>query len=372
MKEFFAKQPMWAFLMVSVAAAVISAWILNPANGPAALFSSLTSGASGWKLATAVLILALGAATTYVAVRFAVEPTVFGLVPAGTGYTPGRRLVTQSAVPEQRTADEALDALDQMIGLGSVKAEVNKLLASLEVEKKRREQGLPVAVTSRHMVFTGPPGVGKTVVARSIGDIYRSLNVLRKGHVVEVDRGGLVADFIGQTATKTLEVCKSALDGILIVDEAYALNAGAGAGGDFGKEAINTLLKFMEDNRERIIVIVAGYPDDMRRFIASNPGLESRFTRTINFPSYEPAELVQILRLMAKQSGYVVPADAETKLLPWIEIMRKRESWGNAREIRSLLEHARDAQAMRISADPGADLSTLELVDIEAAIANRV
>jgi SpoVK/Ycf46/Vps4 family AAA+-type ATPase len=373
MTDFLSKRPMLAFFIVSILASVVSAWVINPGSGPAAWFAGANWVAIAIKLAIAALILSVGAALTYVAVRFALEPTVFGLVPAGAGYTPGRRLnVDLSSAPVQRTANEALDDLEQMIGLNSVKAEVNKLLASLEVERKRREQGLPVATTSRHMVFTGPPGVGKTVVARSLGDIYRSLHVLRKGHVVEVDRAGLVAGYIGQTASKTLDVCKSALDGILFIDEAYALSEGSALGGDFGKEAIDTLLKFMEDNRDRIIVIVAGYPNEMRRFIAANPGLESRFTRTIEFPAYEASEMVNILRLMAKQSGYVLPDDVEAKLKPWIETMRKRENWGNAREMRSLLEHARDAQAMRISADPKADLSRLEIADIEAALADRI
>lgn len=371
MKDFMTKRPMLAFLIVSIAASVISTWLIS--GNPLALLTATSSSALALKLAMAALILMLGAAVTYAAVRLAVDPTVFGFVPAGTGYTAGRRLAAaKSPEGSQRTADDALDELDSMIGLGSVKAEINKLLASLEVEKKRRDEGLPVPPTSRHMVFTGPPGVGKTVVARTIGDIYRSLNVLRKGHVIEVSESGLVAGYIGQTAIKTLDVCKSALDGILFIDEAYSLTEPKGGGGaSFGKEAIDTLLKFMEDNRDRLIVIVAGYPNEMRRFIAANPGLESRFTRTIDFPPYEPAELAQILRLMAKQSGYLVPDNVEAKLAPWVETMRKRENWGNAREIRSLLEHAREAHAMRISDNPGADLSRLEMSDIEAAMANR-
>jgi len=369
MKDFMSKRPMLAFLIVSVAASVISTWMIS--GNPMAFFATASAGAVAFKLAVLVTVMLLGVAVTYAATRLALDPTVFGFVPAGAGYTPGRRL-TISMTPETqlRTADEALNELDRMIGLGSVKAEINKLLASLEIEKKRRDEGLPVAVTSRHMVFTGPPGVGKTVVARSIGDIYRSLGVLRKGHVVETAQSDLVAGYIGQTAIKTMEVCKSALDGILIIDEAYALTERS-EGSSFGKEAVDTLLKFMEDNRERLIVIVAGYPDQMRRFIAANPGLESRFTRTIDFPSYEPAELAQILRLMATQSGYVIPADIDKVFLPWVATMKKRENWGNAREIRTLLEHAREAHAMRVSATPGADLSRLEVSDLVAAMANR-
>jgi SpoVK/Ycf46/Vps4 family AAA+-type ATPase len=287
-----------------------------------------------------------------------------------TGLTPGRQIKFEpKKVDEYRTADEALDTLEKMIGLDTVKQEVNTLIATLEAEKRRRDRGLPVQTISRHMVFMGPPGVGKTVVARSIGDIYRSLGVLRKGQVVETDRADLVAGYVGQTAIKTLDKCKEALDGILFIDEAYSLAGKDSSSGDFGKEAIDTLLKFMEDNRERIVVIVAGYPSEMRRFIGANPGLEGRFTKTIEFPAYSPDELIRIIGSMAGAAGLDLPAAAVAKIRPWIDGRIKSESWSNGRAMRSLFERAIEAQAVRLSKDPAADLSLLDVADIEAAIA---
>jgi SpoVK/Ycf46/Vps4 family AAA+-type ATPase len=259
----------------------------------------------------------------------------------------------------------ALEKLDAMVGLAPVKTEIKRLTARLEVEQKRREQGLPIAALSQHMVFTGPPGVGKTEVARVIGEIFRALRVLRKGHIVETDRAGLVAGYVGQTATKTLDKCREALDGVLFIDEAYTLAAGTGGGGhDFGKEAIDTLLKFMEDNRDRIIVIVAGYPNEMRRFIESNPGLSSRFTKTVNFPGYGASDLCEILRRMAARQQFSLPDDFVAALTPWIEERSATRDWGNARSMRTLLEKAREAQAIRISMDAGADLSRIETADL--------
>jgi S1-C subfamily serine protease len=277
----------------------------------------------------------------------------------------GRRLKVESAIPSERTLDQALDHLEEMVGLKSVKEEVNKLMSALDVERLRREQGLVVAPISRHMVFTGPPGVGKTEVARALGEIYRSLNVLRKGHLVETDRSGLVAGYVGQTAPRTLDKCREALDGILFIDEAYSL---ARPGQDFGQEAIDTLLKFMEDNRDRIVVIVAGYPNEMQRFINSNPGLSSRFTKTIEFLPYATDELADILRMMAKRQNFVLPDDLESSLGPWLKVGMRNKSWGQAREMRTLLERAREAQATRIARDPSGDVRQLAMADIDAAI----
>jgi SpoVK/Ycf46/Vps4 family AAA+-type ATPase len=365
MKNLFHRWPVLGWFIIAVAAMITASWLSHPAYGPlGAIFRGMT-----WATAITLFVILLffiaGAALTYVALRLGSDPTGFGLVPAGRGYTLGRRLNVTSSLAGMRSADDVLDEVDQMIGLGAVKEEINKLLAGIEVERRRLEQGLPVPRVSRHLVFTGPAGVGKTEIARALGEIYRALRVLRKGHVVEVQRSDLVAGYIGQTALKTLDKCKAALDGILFIDEAYALAPDSPR--DFGQEAIETLLKYMEDNRDRIVVIAAGYPNEMRRFIASNPGLASRFSRTIEFPSYAPTELAAILRLMAKRQREQLPDELEHSLIPWIESQSRSEGWGNAREMRNLLENAREAQSLRLAADPTADITKIEMVDFESA-----
>jgi hypothetical protein len=252
-----------------------------------------------------------------------------------------------------------LKELDAMVGLGAVKEEVHRAANFARIQVMRRQQGLPVVQASLHSVFFGNPGTGKTTVARLMGRIYKSLGLLRRGHVIECDRGRLVAEYVGQTAVRTHAAIDSALDGILFIDEAYAL-AGRGAE-DFGSEAIETLLKRMEDERDRLIVIVAGYTKPMQQFIASNPGLESRFTNYLNFPDYQPDELLEIFHRMAAQSGLVCPAEAERKVREISEKLHalRTDQFGNAREMRNLFEAAVRNQSTRLVASGRCDREAL-------------
>jgi stage V sporulation protein K len=371
MQNFLTPRFILTFIFIGVISTAISAVLFSPQIGFFNWITTFFSAMTPLRFLGLILTIVAAAGASYAAARIGADPVALGLVPVGSGYTYGRRLLTNASTGEtklvSRTADDALDDIDAMIGLGPVKSEINKLLASLEVERRRREQKLSVSVTSRHMVFTGPPGVGKTVVARALGDVFRSLGVLRKGHLIEADRSQLVGGYVGQTAMKTLDVCRSALDGVLFIDEAYSLAATEWKG-DFGREAIEALLKYMEDHRDRLIVIVAGYPAEMHRFIASNPGLASRFTKTIDFPPYQPCELCEIFRSMATEQQYLVPPGFEQKLEPWIESQRNDPQWGNARSMRTLIEKVREAHALRTSEDPEANLAEFQLADIEAAI----
>ncbi len=264
----------------------------------------------------------------------------------------------------------ALEELNRLTGLETVKAEMTVLIQRLQIELARREKGAPSTPISLHMVFTGPPGTGKTAVARLYGAVLRDLGVLEKGHLIETDRAGLVAGYVGQTALKTKQKIDDALDGVLFIDEAYALVDKTSAGQDFGREAIDTLLKEMEDRRDRLVVIVAGYPDPMRQFLASNPGLPSRFTKMLPFDSYKAAELVAITRSMARKDGFRLSEESDPILLNYFERARTSASFANARTARTLVERAREAQAARLApsmATHGIDLDELTISDIQAA-----
>ena len=241
--------------------------------------------------------------------------------------------------------------LDELIGLGSVKEEVRSLANFVKLQKQREAQGLKTAKVSYHLVFYGSPGTGKTTVARIVGRIYKDLGVLKKGHTVETDRAGLVGEYVGKTGPKTDTVIMKALDGVLFIDEAYSLVPEGGSGNDYGQEAISTILKRMEDYRDRLVVIVAGYKDEMQRFIDSNPGLQSRFNRYIDFPDYTPQELVDIFKMYMKKNQYTMDGDAEAYLKTRFEIIveKKDRNFGNARFARNVFEKSIQAQANRLA-----------------------
>lgn len=281
---------------------------------------------------------------------------------------PGVRYV---AADPECSLDDALKELDELIGLGEVKAEVAKFAKFIQVARLRQAEGLKVAPIAYHMVFTGNPGTGKTTVARIMAKIYRALGVVSNGHLVETDRGGLIAEYVGQTAVKTGAVIDFALDGVLFIDEAYSITDGGTQG--YGGECIATLLKRMEDDRDRLVVIVAGYPEEMKRFIDSNPGLESRFTRYIHFPDYTAEELAEIFRMNARKNEYVLSADVEQWIDPAMEVWTKDRDrkFGNGRYVRNLFEKSVERQAMRVSEieNPTREqLMTLTMQDVGIAL----
>jgi Holliday junction resolvasome RuvABC ATP-dependent DNA helicase subunit len=270
-------------------------------------------------------------------------------------------------LPAARSLDELLADLDALVGLANVKAEVRRLTSMLQVQRLRADRGLPVIETSHHLVFTGNPGTGKTTVARLLSQIYRAIGIVSTGQLVETDRSMLVAGFIGQTALKTLETLQSSIGGMLLIDEAYSLSRGGD--NDFGREAIDTLVKFMEDHRDDLAIVAAGYTTEMESFINANPGLKSRFTRTISFPDYSDDELVDIFVGLGEASQYTCTDEALARVRHFISAEPRAPGFGNARFVRNLFETAVSHQAQRIAplSDPSDEqLTTLVADDIAA------
>ncbi|MFE6499345.1 AAA family ATPase [Kitasatospora sp. NPDC057738] len=319
------------------------------------------------------------------AAQAAGERSGSGAPPASAAPPPlpalGRAQPRTAAVPEPRSAgderelDAALAELSLMVGLEPVKRQVRALSAQLRMSRLRAEQGLPVQPPKRHFVFSGPSGTGKTTVARILGRVFHALGLLSGDHLVEAQRADLVGEFLGQTAVKANELIDSALDGVLFIDEAYSLsNSGYTKGDAYGDEALQVLLKRAEDNRDRLVVILAGYPEGMNRLLATNPGLNSRFTTRVDFPSYRPGELTAIGASLAGRDGDGWDEDAAEELAS-ICTHVVREGWidelGNGRFIRTLYEKScayRDLRLSLLREPPGReDLATLRLPDLVQA-----
>lgn len=273
--------------------------------------------------------------------------------------------ITVDAAP-----DVSLDSLNSLIGLKEVKQSITSLVNFISVNQKRKEMGMKVPSVSYHCVFTGNPGTGKTTVARILAGIYRNLGILQTGQLVETDRSGLVAEYVGQTAIKTNKIIDSAIGGVLFIDEAYSLVGGGNE--DYGKEAISTLLKRMEDDRDKLVVILAGYSKEMEDFINSNPGLRSRFSRYIHFPDYSADELFQIFQLNMQKFDYHLTDDGESYLKRVLErrVAHKPSDFGNAREVRNLFEKVVEAQSDRLQRMNGLTkeaMSEFTLEDLQRA-----
>ena len=272
-----------------------------------------------------------------------------------------------SVVVNEPLEGDPYKELDELIGLQQVKDEVRSLANFVKLQKQREAQGLKTPKMSYHLVFTGSPGTGKTTVARIVARIYKDLGVLKKGHTVETDRSGLVANYVGQTATKTNAIVDSALNGVLFIDEAYALVPEGNSSQDYGLEAISTLLKRMEDDRDKLVVIIAGYTNEMKRFIDANPGLQSRFNRYINFPDYSAAELVDIFKMYMKKNQYTLAPDAEAYLKERFAyvVAHKDRNFGNARYARNVFEKSIQQQANRLAGQSNLSKSQLTELTID-------
>ena len=283
-----------------------------------------------------------------------------------TTSTPQQEEKKDSVVINPVLDTDPYQELEDLIGLDNVKQEVKSLANFVKLQKQRQEKGMKTPKMSYHLVFTGSPGTGKTTVARIVARIYKDLGILKKGHTVETDRSGLVAEYVGQTAVKTNAIVDSALNGVLFIDDAYAL-VPESAGSDYGQEAISTLLKRMEDDRDKLVVIIAGYTNEMKRFIDSNPGLQSRFNRYINFPDYSAKELVRIFHMYMKKNQYTISDEADEMLKEQLDyaVEHKDRNFGNARYVRNVFEKAIQMQANRL--EGRTNLSDRQLTEITAS-----
>jgi AAA+ superfamily predicted ATPase len=274
---------------------------------------------------------------------------IYRLINRGTAVS-STAVAVKEAEPEE-TLDQVMEKINALVGMEKIKEQIATLVNLIKVQKEREERKLPATPLTLHAVFYGPPGTGKTTIARMLGRVYRALGLLKKGQLVETDRAGLVAGYVGQTAINVDNVVQKALDGVLFIDEAYALVPDDIGGRDFGQEAINTILKRMEDYRERLVVIVAGYTDEMDRFIKSNPGLKSRFSRYFYFDHYAPEELMRIFDSFCKNAKFTVREDARTAMLALLTALhaKRDRAFGNGRLVRNIFERVVERQANRLA-----------------------